>query len=648
MDHSQSRAPEVLAKQEGLDWIAPSITSNDFCHFSESTIMRLRDGLAICLMNVMAVPLWADDAKKDVSTKAEPVKAQTIGVVDLGVKAAGEDCKDGKQPVAGSRVDGTHKQARVFTPKHNGEKIGLNTYCLTPTGDLLLCVGGPSVHYSPKADQPGEYEIKKIKEDALVQLYSPDEKLLKEIKLDFKPTAINMLPGGKEFVVAGEGWVARMTLEGEQIKKSRTPNVGDMEQFKAKALKEAKAQAAQFTSQFETMIKQAEKKLAKLEEKPEADRTKAIKAQIEAQQTTIKQYKEQLAQIEESMGVNDPEAAVNERLTVTAIAATDKDVFISLRKLNGHGYDVWRTSHEFTEGEKVVEDLGGCCGQMDIQASKDSLLVAENGKFQVGIYDRDGEMTKSFGKRDRKSNEGFGSCCNPMNVRCCADGSILTAESSIGDIKRFSADGKFIGYVGRAKIAGGCKHVALEFDAARNRYYMQHQDKGHICVLVPLSEISGPTEDELLAKAAREGLGAKLVGSWSVPGAKKGKAAGGGLVRALLGGQQGSQNPADQVTFSDNGEMKITGGMLAMYAGTGTLEWVAIQQTDNRLTLGVVMDGVETFNFKVTFNTDETVKIDLCSDESVMASATYQRDAAPAGADKADEKASKTKDSKSN
>jgi hypothetical protein len=92
--------------------------------------------------------------------------------------------------------------------------------------------------------------------------------------------------------------------------------------------------------------------------------------------------------------------------------------------------------------------------------------------------------------------------------------------------------------------------------------------------------------------------------------------------------------------------MKISGGMLAMYAGTGTLEWVAIQQADNRLTLGVVMDGVETFNFKVTFNTDETVKIDLCSDESVMSSATYQRDASPAG--KADEKTSKTKDSKAN
>lgn len=594
------------------------------------------------------MPLWADDAKKDAPAKDEPAKTQaTAGQpIDIGVKAATENCKDGQPAGAGVRTDSTHKQVRVITPQHNGEKIGLNTFCLVPTGDLLLCVGGPSVQYSLKPDQPGEYDIKHIKQDALVQIYSPDEKLLKEIKLDFKPTAINMVPGGKEFVVAGEGWLARLTLDGEIIKKSRTPNVGNLEEFKKKALKEAKAQAQQFTSQFETQIKQAEKKLAKLQEKPEADRTKAIKAQIEAQETMIKQYKDQLTQIEESLGVNDPEAAVNDKLTVTAVAATEKDIFVSLRKLNGHGYDVWRTTHDFTDGEKIVEDLGGCCGQMDIQASKDSLLVAENGKFQVGIYDRDGEMTKSFGKRDRKSPEGFGSCCNPMNVRCCADGTILTAESSIGDIKRFSPEGKMVGYIGRAKIAGGCKHVALEFDAARNRYYMQHQDKGHICVLVPVAEITGPTEDELLAKAAREGLGAKLVGSWTMQGAKKAKTGISGLVRSALGAGEQPDGVANQLTFGENGELKATGGMLSLYSRETTLEWVATKQADNQLTVGVVMDGVENFNFKVTFNSDDTVKIDLCSDDNVMATSAYQRDAKPT--EKSEATAKPASDAKSN
>ncbi len=621
----------LATDQRGQRRFPSTFISNESCHYQKSRIMRLRDTLAIWLMSLVAMPLWADDVKKEVPAKLEPAKVQaTAGqTIDIGVKAATENCKDGHPAVAGSRSDSTHKQARVITPQHNGKKIGLNTFCLTPTGDLLLCVGGPSVEYALKPDQPGEYDIKHIKQDALVQIYSPDEKLLKEIELDFKPTAINMVPGSKEFVVAGEGWLARLTLDGELIKKSRTPNVGNLEEFKAKALKEAKAQAQQFTSQFDTQIKQAEKKLAKLLEKPEADRTKAIKAQIEAQETLIKQYKEQLVQVEASLGVGDPEAAVNDKLTVTAVAATEKDVFMSLKKLNGHGYDVWRTTHDFTDGEKIVEDLGGCCGQMDIQASKDNLLVAENGKFQVGIYDRDGEMTKSFGKRDRKSPEGFGSCCNPMNVRCCADGTILTAESSIGDIKRFSPEGKMVGYIGRAKIAGGCKHVALEFDAARNRYYMQHQDKGHICVLVPVAEITGPTEDELLAKAAREGLGAKLVGTWSMQGAKKAKSGITGVVRSVFGAGGATEGVADQLTFGENGELKATGGMLSIYSRETSLEWVATKQADNHLTVGVVMDGVENFNFKVTFNTDDTVKIELRSDDSVMATSAYQRDAKP-------------------
>ena len=276
--------------------------------------MRLRDILAIGLMTLVAAPVWADDAKPEAPAKVDSAKAQSAEEkpVESGAKGKSatttENCKDVKQLVAGSRPDGTHKQARVITPKHNGEKINLNTYCLTPgLSDLLLCVGGPFDEYALKADQPGEYEVKHIKQDAFVQVYSPDEKLVKEIKLDFKPTAINMVPGGKEFVVAGEGWMTRMTLGGELIKKSRTPNVGDFEEFKIKALKEAKAQAKNVTGQFEQQLKQAEKKLAKLLKKPEADRTKAIKAQIEAQEILIKQNKSNWAlRLKNPSGLNDP------------------------------------------------------------------------------------------------------------------------------------------------------------------------------------------------------------------------------------------------------------------------------------------------------------------------------------------------------
>ena len=83
-----------------------------------------------------------------------------------------------------------------------------------------------------------------------------------------------------------------------------------------------------------------------------------------------------------------------------------------------------------------------------------------------------------------------------------------------------------------------------------------------------------------------------------------------------------------------------------MYAQNVSLEWVAIQQTENRLTVGVVMDGVENFNFKVTFNADETVKIDLCNDDNVMATSVYRREAK--SAEKVDENVTPASGVKSN
>lgn len=548
----------------------------------------------------------------------------TTGVLFADDDVVKSEGKSEKTVAKKGRAESTHKQARVLTPKHNAEKITLNTFCLAPSGDVLMCVGGPSVEYVPKPNDPSQYEIKHIASKAFVQKYSADGELIAEFPVEFKPTGINMMPDGKEFVVAGGGWLARMTLDGELVKKGRTPQVGDFEKFKSNAIEAAKADIQLQVQTTKQMLEQAEKQIAKLEETPEDERSKDVKAQIEAQKSNCKAFESQISQIENMFGYGSPEDMVNSRLTVTGVAVTDKDIFVSVRKLKGHGYDVWRTNHDFEEGEKVVTDLGGCCGQLDIQASEGKLLVAENGKFRVGIYDRDGEMASSFGKRDRKAEEGFGSCCNPMNVRCCANGDILTAESSIGDIKRFSSDGKFVGYVGRAKIGGGCKHVAIEFDATRNRYYMQHQDKGHICVLVPLSEITGPSEDELLEQAAREGQGKKIVGTWTIPSQKKSKK--GGILGLLnaFGGEQ-SNSPGDQLTFEEDGQLKIIGGQLGGFQSGNSLEWRPVQQNGAQLDIAIQIEGVDTYNFRVNFESDDTAKIDLRYEENAMGTANYQR-----------------------
>lgn len=178
------------------------------------------------------------------------------------------------------------------------------------------------------------------------------------------------------------------------------------------------------------------------------------------------------------------------------------------------GYEVWNTGPHFESSTRVLGDLRGCCGQMDVVAEGKHIIAAENTKFQVGIYDLEGKSVTRFGERFKDGNNGFGSCCNPMNVICYENGELVAAESSIGHVKRFSADGKYLGTVGRARIGGGCKHVALDFDAKRDRYYVQYEDLNHICVLLPNAEAAPFVADEDAKQKQAEAAFTKLAGKW--------------------------------------------------------------------------------------------------------------------------------------
>ena len=121
--------------------------------------------------------------------------------------------------------------------------------------------------------------------------------------------------------------------------------------------------------------------------------------------------------------------------------------------------------------KETMKGLSGCCGQMDVQCCDGNLVVAENTKHRVAVYDRDGKLVRAFGRNDREGKgDGFGSCCNPMNTRPVANGEIYTAESE-GFIKRFDKTGKFLGLVAEAKLTGGCKNVAVAASKDGTRVY---------------------------------------------------------------------------------------------------------------------------------------------------------------------------------
>ncbi|MBL8818786.1 MAG: hypothetical protein JNL58_22345 [Planctomyces sp.] len=564
----------------------------------------------------------------------------------------------------------THKQTKVIKPLHNNAPIVLNTYCLDNDGNILACVGGDSYQIVMNSD--GTQETKKVESAKLVQLISPEGKLLREVALTFAPTAINQSPDGTVFV-AGEGKVAKLSATGEVLATADSPHVGDMKTFRTRVEEGYKKQIDEMTSTMKQQVKLLDDRLAKLLEKPEAERTDRDNKRIATVAEQKQMYVDQVKLFEDSYAQSfSGDQALTQKLGITAVAVTSSSVFLCCNSIEGHGYEVWKLTHEFSNPERVVDQLSGCCGQCDIQATEDNLVLAENTRFMVSLLDHEGNRQKEFGKGDRKAVDGFGSCCNPMNVRCCDNGDILTAESSIGTIKRFNKDGELIGVVGKARIGGGCKHVAVAFDESRNRYYMMNVDKSHICVLVPNEEAPEFTEEELSEKAAREGLGKKIVGEWSLDGNRpKQNAAGAeGVFSVIISAlSQGSadvvEEPATivagQEVESGNVESQVEAeeaetsavtilgegtdpyrstwlhfqadGKLLMNEGVfaqGENEWAPVRQDGNVLYVAQLQEGVSYLEYKIEFVNDNEVMITSMMNDSVLSSNRYKRVTEPA------------------
>ncbi len=555
----------------------------------------------------------------------------------------------------------THKQARSIKPMHDGKPITLNTFCLDKDGNILACVGGDNFEYVMNED--GAQEAKKSEAARLVQVYSPEGEVLRSIELSFKPTAINQAPDGSVFV-AGDGKVAHLSAIGELLSTADSPHIGDMETFKQRVEEGAKKQVDEMTQMFRDQVNNIDERIHKLNEKPEADLTEREKKRLATHQEQKKLYVDQLKSTEEMYSqMFSGEQMLSQKMGITALAVTSKDIFLCCNSLEGYGYEVWRLTHEFSEPTKVVSDLGGCCGQCDIQATDDHLVLAENTKFKVALLDRDGERKADFGKGDRKAIDGFGSCCNPMNVRCCDNGDILTAESSVGTIKRFNKNGELVGVIGKAKIGGGCKHVALGFDSKRDRYYMMNVDKSHICVLVPNAEAPEITPDEALANEAREGLGKKLVGEWSLDGKTPSDSKSaiadqpsvlGTFLQGLLGGEETSSDGAvvdaaatdpyasSYFKFEADGQLTMSGGQFS----EGENAWEPVRQEGNTLIVSQIQEDIQYYEYKIEFVTDDEATISMTFNDQVMSSNRFKRVAETTPPEKVEEKARNETDAK--
>ena len=69
------------------------------------------------------------------------------------------------------------------------------------------------------------------------------------------------------------------------------------------------------------------------------------------------------------------------------------------------------------------------------------------------------------------------------HIRFDSEGYVYTSEASVGSIKRYTPDGKFLGMVGSAKIIPGCKHVAIDVSEDGERVFVLDITRSQIVVL---------------------------------------------------------------------------------------------------------------------------------------------------------------------
>jgi DNA-binding beta-propeller fold protein YncE len=372
--------------------------------------------------------------------------------------------------------------AAITMPQGQGHVLG---FCVQPSGSLVAISG--------KSDTYGDGDVVK----AVLSTFLPSKKKpvpnqivwfdnadkpVKSAELSFKPLGINAAPDGSLFVV-GEGKIAVFNKQGEKIKEIDPPHmteaIKNREKFEESVMERHTAEvetAKEQIDQFREAIKE-------VEAKAEADRSESEQEQLLEAQALIGYLEPNYQAIKNKQRETLIEEALERLKQVHRVAVSQRDVFLVTKNTSGHGYCVWRLDRDLSAPTKIVSQLSGCCGQMDIQVCKEGLAIAENTKHRVLIVDREGKNVLTFGEKNRTDiQKGFGGCCNPMNTCLSADGSLLTSESN-GLVKSFKHNGEFDSIVGIAKVTSGCKNSSIAISPQNERLYYYNADNGSILVL---------------------------------------------------------------------------------------------------------------------------------------------------------------------
>ncbi len=419
----------------------------------------------------------------------QPVRVLLVSVV-LSVTVAhclpAQDQSDSETPAVDPKMVATHEQAAIIKVEDDeGNKLPLLTFCLDKDGNILAGVGS---------------------ETGQIRVFDPDGKYLRSWAVAVKPEAVHAAANGSVYV-AGDGKLLKYDDQGKLLLEADAPHAAAIKsnasELREQVIAQAKARAEMYSRQgeiYQQQIDRYQKEIDGLNSKGEDALTEADKQRIAAYEKAIATYKRSketfaryaqqnpAKEMTEEQIQQQIQRMVASKMKMASVSVADGEVFVVAPAFTGYGFAVWRTDDEFQNGKRIVSGLRGCCGQMDAQACSNGVFVAENARYRVSRYDRDGEVTCHWGEGDREGIVGFGSCCNPMNVAFGPHGDVYTAEATLGRVKRFSPTGEFLGLVGSVEVVPGCKKVSIAVNADASRVYMLDITRTHIVMLVRKSE----------------------------------------------------------------------------------------------------------------------------------------------------------------
>ncbi len=401
----------------------------------------------------------------------------------------------GSSVFAEEQAKPTHEFSGTIQIPKGDQNAEIRTFCLDKSGRLLVATGGTQFVYK---NVDGSYQIEEVEMPPAIVVFDGEGKLAATWKIEVTPEALAVAPDGTVYA-AGLGKIVQLDATGNVLRTVESPHLKELPplpeigETEGGETEESKKEKADRIAELSEEMKPLQKRLSDsykdlLAAQKEKDQDKIVQVQLDME-TLTEQYKAFYSQRNalqanpKSLAVQQRTAAMEAR-SVKSIAVTETDIFLCCPPKKGYSAVVWRMNHDFENAEIIVKGLSGCCGQMNIAAIDGKLVVPENGRMRVRVFDRDGNALQTWGEDERDNAEsGFGSCCNPMNLTFDGEGNILTSEASVGAVKRFALDGRFLGPVARSKIVPGCKHTPIGISPDGSTLYILDITQRQIIVM---------------------------------------------------------------------------------------------------------------------------------------------------------------------